>query len=329
MPIKTTQPRPQFILPDPLDASAISGLYTKSPTQYTKITKFALQRFFEECLRTDGQFYSFFKKIVPDTTGFKVNQELTTNPNDRPLQIARYFTEARERPPQIFIQDNGYSYKPDSLGGLMAGWNLNTTRGPQTVRVMDMVQIPIEVTITTLSESELEDLQAFMSAAVGQFQKFLCGYYLNPAKRSDGVYWRVHLPQQHEMSPKSHAPLHGDPRQQFWQATCTLNTFFENSIFLQYYAKPLASPKTGDLELTVPSTVAIGQQVRVGLLHHNFRIAVYSNDRRVAIVRQISTEWYIEPRRPGTFTLLVTSDQPSASSPEILAQQDITVVARL
>lgn len=323
-----TRPSPTFIGVDEFDESTLSGLYSKNPTQYLRITKFSIQRFFEECLKEDGQFRSFFDKIATYTIGLNINEALSDDLDRRHLQIARYFSNVRERPPQIFIQDNGYEYTPSGLGGFASGWNMRDAKGNQVVRVLDVVPIPIEIVCAALSEHEIEDLAAFMSAALGEFQEFTINYIIKPISNDRGLYWEVRLPLRHSISAKSHSPVHGDPQMQIWQFSCAIEVEFENSTYLQYQAAPLAAAKRGSLALSIPPQVKLGMDTPISLQRHPKRISVYSNKPRVAVVRQIGTGYILRPKRLGTCKIIVSSIMSGERGPVTLASTDVTIVAR-
>lgn len=329
MTLPTERPTPQYIAMAPLDRSALTGLMRSDVTQYLRITKLALKQYMEECLKPNGQFRTFFDKVASYTIGYHVNENLDQDPDARHLQIAAFYENMRERPPQIFIQDDGYQYIPDSLGGLCAGWNMNTRAGHQVVHVMDVIKIPVSITCVATSEQEVEDLIAFMEVAFGQLCRFTVGYVLRQHPDVEGSYWEVRIPLQHAIGPKAHSPIHGDPRLQFWSVTCSMETEFENSIMLQYKSQPTVQFKRGDISLQMPSAIRLGQDHRVTLLNYPRPLVVYSTDPRIAIVDERSYEWIIRPRRVGTFTLMVTRLTGSRTGgPEILAQQDINIVAR-
>ncbi len=324
----TERPTPQFIRMSPLDNSTLAAMAQGDPTQYLRVTKMAIRQYLQECLKQGGQFREFFDKLASYTIGYVVNQDLADDPDARHIQIAAFYSNMRERPPQIFIQDQGYEYKPDSLGSIAAGWNMRTRDGHQTVRIMDQVPIPLEIYCTALSQQEVEDLAAFLSVAFGQLQRLTTGYILKPAAQQGGVNWEVRIPFVHSISPKVHSPLHDDPRMQIWQATCSLTVDFENSVYLQYRSQPQFSPRQGTLALSVPTSVVLGQEQPISLLNRPEPVAMYSDDARIAVVQQRGRSWILVPRRIGTCNIIVTKHHGPKEGPEILAQQEITVLSR-
>jgi len=324
----TERPSPQFIRMSPLDNSTLAALSSRDHSQYLRITKLAIVQYLQECLKVGGQFRSFMDKIASYTIGFVVNEDLSDDPDQRPLQIAAYYADVKERPPQIFIQDAGYEYKIDSLGSLAAGWNMMTRDGHQIVRVLDVVPIPLDITLTALSQQEVEDLIAFTSVAFGQVCIMTVNYILRPAMQQNGVYWEVRIPIHHTISAKTHSPVHGDPRVQIWQATCSLTVEFENSVYLQYRSQPQFVPQRGTLGLTIPSWIRLGQEQPISLMNHPEPVSVYSDDTRIAVVQQRQRAWILVPRRVGTCNILVTRTAGPNKGPEILIQQAVEVRAR-
>ena len=323
----TERPSPQFIRMSPLDQSTLAALATKDPTQFLRAAKLILRQYLQECVAATGQFRKFFDKIATYTIGYHVNEELDDDMNKRHLQIADFYTQVSERPPQIFIQDGGYEYKPSSLGSLSAGWNMNTRDGHQSARVLDVVPIPIEITCVAQDVQEVEDLAAFLSAAFGQLCRFTNNYIIRPDTTS-GAYWELRIPLVHTISPKSHSALHEHPELQFWQITCNATFVYENSVFLQYRSQPRYLSQRGDLTLTVPTSLVLGQEHAISLVNRPKPAAVYSDDSRIAVVQQRGFEWIIYPRCVGTFNLMVTRISGPDTGPEIYDQQEITIRAR-
>lgn len=324
----TESPGPAFIQMDPLDKSTLSAIANHDVTQYLKVTKLAIRQYLQECLRQEGQFRTFFDRVASYTIGYHVNEELPDDLHERHIQVAAYWEGMTERPPQIFIQDNGYEYKPASLGSLTAGWNMRTKDGHQLVRVMDVVPIPILIRCVALDVQEIEDLAAFLSVAFGQLNRFTLNYYLKPKTNQYGAYWEVRIPLTHSISAKSNTPVHGDPKLQFWSIDCSLTVDFENSIFMQYRSKPEVELSQNSMFFDTPSTIILGQDQPITLQYHPDPVGVYSNNAKVAGVRKSGNGWTIIPRRPGTFTLVVSRTVGNNSGPEILASKEITVKSR-
>lgn len=322
------RPKPHFVRLDELSQSAIRGLYAKDITQYLKITKLTLQKYLEACIHPEGQFREFFKNFATFTANYVVNEALSEDPQARHLQIARFFTGARENPPQIFVQDNGYEYTPASLGSLTAGWNTRTKEGVQIVRIMDVIPIPVTLTCATQSEQEIDDLIAFMSAAFGQFQRFTCNYILAPPRNGQGVYWEVRIPLKHSISPKSHAALHNDPRDQLWQATCSMEVEFENSTYIQYNAAPKTQPGFGAMRLELPDRIPLTRHVPFTIQKMRYPLKVYSSDERIAIIFSRGTSFTIKPKRIGKFKVMVMKTGIGGDLTTPLLEKEVEVVVR-
>jgi len=322
------RPKPHFVRLDHLSQSAVKGLYAKDITQYLKITKLTLQKYLEACIHPEGQFREFFKNFATFTTNYVVNEALSDDPQARHLQIARFFSGMRESPPQIFIQDNGYEYVPASLGSLTAGWNTRTEEGVQIVRIMDVVPVPVTITCATQSEQEIDDLIAFISAAFGQFQRFTCNYILSPSGSGQGVYWEVRIPLKHSISPKSHAALHNDPRDQLWQASCTMEVEFENSTYIQYNAAPRAQPGEGTMQVVLPDRIPLTRHVPFSIQKMQYPVKVYSSDERIAVIFSRGTSFTISPKRVGRFKVMIMKVGVGGNSNIPLIEKEVEVVVR-
>jgi hypothetical protein len=319
---------PHLIPIDELDTSAQGGLYAHDITQFPKIAKLTIMQFLVGCLHPKGELRRFFNRFATFTVDYHVNEQLDSeNAHERNLQISRYFEGTAEHPPQIFIQDGGYPYTPASLGGLTYGKNTRTKNGMQMVRVMDVVPIPIEITCAATNEQQVEDLTAFLTAAFGQYQKFLCNHVLSPQKNTKGLYYEVRIPLTHNVAPKSHTSLHGDPRKQMWQQNFSMTVDFENSSFIGYNAGPKYNPAdVAAPTIQVPDKVRIYTDMMFQINKMPYPVRVYSDDSRIAVISPMQTHYVISPKRLGTFKIIVAKGVPEDPN-TILTEKQVEVVA--
>jgi hypothetical protein len=341
MPDPIVRPSPQYIRIDPMAETALSGLGNRDITRYLELTKLVIQRYLEECWRPDGQFRQFFDRHASFMGGFIVNEALDQDPDKRHIQIARYFDDAQEAPSQIFIQTSGHEYQPSGLGCLSDGWNLRDQYGTQVIQITDIVKIPVQITCAALKQTDIDMLAASMLAMFGQFQRLTCNYILRAQPTPEyQPQWEVRLPLRPRISNLRHDKLHDDPMAQMWSVQCDLDCVLENSVLMQYRAAPRFDFAEPTFTLTVPSTLRLRQDLTVPLDHYPPRSVFYSTDPRVATVYQQHNSIVIQPRRLGTFTLMVTAEDTAGPEtpatpggaptlgPRVLFQQVITVVAR-
>jgi len=319
---------PHLIAIDEMDQSAIGGLYSHDITQYPKVTKITIQKFLEGCMKSTGQFRNFFDRFASFTIGYHVNEALDKySPHERHIQISRYFAGTREFPPQMFIQDGGYNYVPSSLGGFAAGVNMRDRHGTQVIRVVDVVEIPIDITCAATDEQQVEDLAAFLTAAFGQYQRWLCNYVLRPAENKQGIYYEVRVPLKHTVGPKSHTARHGDPRDQMWQFTFSMLVEFENSAYIKYTNDPRYSPASVAAPVIgAPDKIRIYTDSIFQVSKMPYPIRVYSDDSRVAIITDAQTHYVISPKRLGTFKIMVakgTSEAPHT----VVTEKQVEIVS--
>jgi len=330
------RPKPHFIRLDALDESSIRGLHSQDITQYLKITKITLQKYLEACLHPEGQFREFFKQFASFSVQYTINEALSQDPQVRSIQIGRFFDRTREAPPQIIIQDGGYSYVPASLGSLTGGYNTLTQNGVQIVRVMDVIPIPIEIACAATQERDLQDLLAIISAAFGQLIRFTTNYVLRPPKNQQGAYWEVRVPLQHSVSAKSRSALHGDPQKSFWSATVSMEVEFENSTYIGYRAAPTILEQAGSISLELPDRIPISGPVPFTIKDMPYPVNVHTDDSRIAIVTSGTghTSFVIRPKRLGTCKVLVTRNPITTGKPvreddnKIIAEKEVEVVSR-
>lgn len=239
----------------------------------------------------------------------------------------------QEQPPQIFIQDSGYTYNPASLGGFTAGRNLEKFLGDQMVRIMDVIPVPIEITLVSMDEQQLEDLQAFLSAAFGQFMNFTAKYVLKPPRgqavgENAGAYWEVRVPFTHQMSAKRHSPLHGDPKDRFWEATMSMECIFENSTYIHYRAGPQFSFRQGSMIITAPDKIPLGHPTKVTFRDLAFPVRIYSDNSKVAVIEQSNTQFTIFPKRLGKFNIVAQKPGSNEKQAPIVKTKEVEVVPR-
>lgn len=337
-PPEQTRPGREFLRVDDMARDALVALNQKDMTQYPAITKWAIQKYIEECMGQGGMFRKFFNDFATYSVDYVVNEPLSNNPEKREeqlrnsfkrrIQVARYADEVWERPPQIFIQDNGYDYVPSSLGGFSEGFATNDGLGSQNVRVTDDLMIPIEITCAAMKQQVIEDLCAFMSAIFGSLgQKFTVNYLLKPAPNDEMVYWEVRLPLPHRMSAKTNTPLGGDVKDKIWTATCTLETWFENSAYIYYRNDPRFSFSNRESALLFPSKIKVGTTIPVQFQLEPAISDVVSSDRRIAIVYKTKTHYVCKAKRLGKFTIQVM-EHIAPDGPTVLLEHEVEVVVR-
>ena len=337
-PPEQTRPGREFLRIDDLARDALVALNQKDITQYPAITKWAIQRFIEECMSVGGQFKEFFKNFATYSVDYVTNETLSRDPEKRDeqlrtsfkryIQVARMADNVWENFPQIFIQDGGYNYVPSSLGGFSEGFATGDDLGSQNVRVTDDIMIPIEITCAALKQQTCEDLAAFMSAIFGQLgQKFTVNYLLKPAPNDQRIYWEVRLPLPHRMSVKTNTPLHTDPKDQVWTVTCSLECWFENSAYVYYRNDPRFQLTEQSGSLSFPDRIKVGTTVPVSFHYEPAISDVVSSDRRIAIVYKTNTHYIVKAKKLGNFTLQVMQFK-APEGPTVLLEQDVEVVVR-
>jgi hypothetical protein len=340
-PPEQTRPGRDFLRVDDLAKDALVALNQKDITQYPAITKWCLQKFIEECLAERGQFREFFDKFATYTVDFVVNENLSANATKRDeqlrerftrhIQVARFYDDMRERPPQIFLQDGGYDYTPSSLGGLSSGFATGDDLGSQNVSITDEITIPIEITAAALDEQIIQDLAAFLSAAFGSLgQTFTTRYILKPAPNDQGIYWEVRIPLQHRMSAKSHTPLKDDSRMQIWSVTCSLDIVFENSAYVYYRNDPRFQFTNRSSALFVPDKIQVGTVVPINFQMEPAISDVKSSDHRVAIIYKDSahgTRYFCKAKKLGRFTIQVMAFRAPEGA-TVLLEKEVQVVVR-
>ncbi len=337
-PPEQTRPGRDFLRVDDMARDALVALNEKDITQYPAVTKWAVQKYIEECMAPEGVFKKFFNYFATYAVDNVVNETLSSNPVKRDkqlrssfkqyIQVARFADEVRERPPQIFIQDSGYDYTPSSLGGFSEGFATGDDLGSQNVRITDDVMIPIEITCAALKEQTCGDLAAFLSAIFGQLgQKFTVNYLLKPAPNDKGIYWEVRLPLTHRMSAKSNTALHGDVKDQIWTVTCSLETWFENSAYIYYRNDPRYQPTQRESALFFPDTIKVGTIIPIEFNYEPALSDVVSSDSRIAIIYKTNTHYVVKAKKLGKFTIQVM-EHKGPDGATVLLEHDVEVVVR-
>lgn len=320
-----------FIKTEELDQSYIDALKAGNDTRYLNLTKFTVQKYLEACLRPDGQFRKFFDKFAVFTGGFVVNENFNGKNDDRRhLQIARYMSQTKAMPPQIFIQDEGYNHTPSGLGGFSAGWNERTPDGAQIVRVTGIAEIPLVITFSAVKdETAVDDMIGFFEAAFGDYQKFLCGWVLRPASPIDGAYWEVRIPLTWNIGTKTSSPILGSAGEDVvWSVTAPITFDFENSSYITYQAAPIADLRNTDFTVEVPTSIPLNSVIPINIGHMPYPIEIYSSDYRIALIRQEGSSYFIHPKRAGVFKLVIAKKGGDDQTKQMYEEKEIRVTLR-
>lgn len=305
---------PGFIdLDDPITASEAAN---NDPTRILMLAKSAVQLYLSECL--SGQFKDLFARFTKYSVEWSA-QDFSEDESERKVQVARYFKDLKEKLPQIFIQDGGFTYNRQGLGPWDDAGRLED--GTRWVRQFKSYPMPITLTIATLDEQMTEDLATFVSEAFGDLLPFTVADALKIGNSS----WRLIIPLTFTIDAKTNTPFHEDHKEQVWFVTITSEFRFESYRYMNYRVNTTAFyDPTAAMLFTIPSKIRLGQTAVFSVNMRREGIEISSSDSKVGLIdpeRQT-----LLGKRLGSFKFLVRDRLAGGSLPKILQETLITVV---
>jgi hypothetical protein len=209
-----------------------------------------------------GERRQFFAKFAPYSESWQVHTDRSwvgENYLDQAVQIARYYEDTPEAPPQILLRTNGYTGTPSSLGTFAMGKARENQT--QVVAVIDTTKVALDLAVAALDPEQAHLLVHFCETALGPLSRFLVNSLLmaeDESKRN----WAVTLPIQWTVGALADVPIGEDRKNRLWTTTFSEEVQVEVATWAEY-SRPatlynLGGPRMDSVTITVPSQVRIG-----------------------------------------------------------------------
>jgi len=299
-------------------------------------TKSALQWYLDQFFQSDGRYRDildwtapFMVSFVTDLTG---NSELDDTMFYE-IQLARIWSDLREKLPAIIIADTGFTYQQSGLGGQIRGVRINDRQVSSAAPMLATVELDLMTAST--DESTTSDLADALTYILGPLTSMVKGWWIYSGRPEDN--WEVRLPQVGAApSGLERRNVGEDTRDSIWTATLTLSVEFEGIVQFGRDCNLHVDTRNAIQNINVPPTPSDPSLIGEGPMDAAFTDydapeAVYlgkphpltitsmpyfgkfvSDDSRVAIVDDYNV---IHPKRLGKFNLMLLDMRPDGKEP--------------
>lgn len=309
------------------------------------ITKSAVEQYIRSFLDSGGRHRDTIESIAKGSLQYITDKSIQNDPTKRPTQLARIFSEVREKTPAILIVDAGMESIPSGLNsGLTASTLIN---GKWQGWYNKQFKIDLTIVVLTNDQDSTDQLMEIVELLFNNLRQISDGSEIRA--REPGHNWAVRLPLTFTVSSTAGANITEDNKDQLWFAEFSLpveseDTFsiempFDTSLTSSDYDQDFRSGMSVDQAnlsqaippiITAPDTIQINTSAAISFSrlrpHHKIII-----DQPMIATIDVPGR-VVTPRRLGTFNLQVVDldirqdDQgPRAMAPVVVATKSITV----
>jgi len=333
--------------------SKVESVAKDAEARVTETVKNAVASYLGLYLSSEG----LHRKLLNLTAGFSVQFDTRIrgprdpdDPSVYDIQLARYWSELRQRLPCILIVDAGFKYVNPGLGGITDSFHVSTTTS--SVQLTMLAEVPLTLNVAALDETTCGDIRDLLVHILGPLSHLTKGHVIRSTRPEDT--WEVRMPLNFEPSGLTHKSITQDTKDQMWTTTISLTATFEGLIRVAFdnqlhpdlfsgvfgnvdkpgFAYNLGTgqllPSTGtstiDTTINVPPTIKLHQHAPIDVSWIPSNSYFTSTDPRIALINQSNCS--IIPKKLGSFQVKLVQTTPGANSgPRILFSWDVKVVA--
>lgn len=242
------------------EIAGVKGEENRQVSRWEHLAKLAVSGYLQSCLTGDRK--QFFKTFAPYSTQWQLRTDRQwrgEDPLEQAVQIARFFEDVQQAPPQILIRATGYTFRNQNLGSFAISKPQN---GSQIVASIESTTVPVDLAVAALDEDQAGYLVHFLESAFGPLCRFLINYLIKPEDETRRN-WAVYLPLTWSVGGLTDVPITEDRKNRLWTTTYSAEVQVDVAIWAQYstpFTVKLGElpPRTLGVNLSIPSTVKVG-----------------------------------------------------------------------
>ncbi len=213
------------------EIAGVKGEERRQVSRWEHLAKLAVSRYLQSCLTGDRK--QFFKTFAPYSTQWQLRtdrQWTGEDPLDQAVQIARFFEDVQQAPPQILIRSTGYTFRNQNLGSFAVS---RPEVDKQVVATIESTTVPLDLAVAATDEDQAGYLVHFMESAFGPLCRFLINYLLKPEEETHRN-WAVYLPLTWSVGGLVDVPITDDRKNRLWTTTYSAEVQVDVAIWAQY-----------------------------------------------------------------------------------------------
>lgn len=305
------------------EIAGVKGEEQRQVSRWEHLAKLAVAGYLQSCLTGDRK--QFFTEFAPYSTQWQLRTDKQwrgEDPLDQAVQIARFFENVREAPPQVLIRSTGYTFRNQNLGTFAIS---RPEAKRQVVASIESTIVPLDLAVAAQDEDQAGYLIHFVESAFGPLCRFLINYLIKPEDETRRN-WAVYLPLTWSVGGLTDVPITEDRKNRLWTTTYSAEVNVDVAIWAQY-----STPFTAKLGAIPPQMrtvrISLPNQVRVGTA-----TPLYVDNRPadskwkvddVSLARITSSDSLLA-RRVGTVIVSLMSEVKPGNEP--YASQQVQIV---
>lgn len=288
-------------------------------SRWGHLAKMAIASFLSECI--DGNYKQFFTKFAPYSKYWKINTDQSfnvdpayhgpaeNNPLAKPINIVRYYEESKEKPPQIFIRDVGWTAQNQNLGGLTFGYYSQQEKAI-VGEIVNNTVVSLELVAAALDGDDTSRLIHFLDVIFGPIGSSWIHHGVLYPKDNSKRSWAMTLPLTCTIGSLSDLPLGDDRKKRVWTQSVTMDVTVEHSTRATWQWDPSFSAKFEQTTVTlqIPETMRVGSSTPILVSRIPATSKLIVNDCSKAIILTNNT---LFAKRTGSVVVSLISTNSS------------------
>jgi len=289
------------------------------------LTKLKLQEYIESFFNKLGENYDLLQAISPHFVNYNIDRSFdpVTDPTQKKMQIARYFSELRSIIPAILIIDGGVNPVLHNIGLIdSARLDDGYWRGYYPI----LRRIPVSIIAAARDLDEADEISGVLSLMFNELRNLAGGSYIT-GKQEEGETWVITLPHEGVSIGKlSEMDIEGEPVEKIWWAEMEMEMLFEDSLAIkQKLPDTPVMPKSATNippipKIIVPDQISINHRTSIVITGFQDRYKIYLSNPKVAT---LSYNMILTPRGYGKTKIQIYDTAPGR---KIIAEKEIEII---
>lgn len=236
------------------------------------LTKAKLQEYIASFFGRLGENHDLLQIVSPRSVNFNIDRsfDVASDPTQRKLQIAKYFTELRSIIPCILILDGGIVPSLQSVGLISDAYNQN---GYWHGRYPIVRRIPVSIIVAARDVESADELSSVLSLLFNELRNVAGGSRIQ-GRSEEGETWVIFLPNEGVPSTGlTEVDIEGEPIEKIFYSELSMEVTYEDTIQIQQLLPTIQErgiavnnedvTKNNPPKIIMPSTISINDQVIV------------------------------------------------------------------
>jgi hypothetical protein len=296
------------------------------------LTKLKIQEYIESFFSRVGENHDLLGIVSPRGVTYNIDKsfEPATDPTQRKLQVARYFSELRGVVPCILIADGGVIPVMHNIGLISDSYSRD---GNWNGHYPILRQIPITILAATRDQESADELVSILSLLFNELRNLAGGNYIT-GKAEEGETWTVTLPNEGvPASQVNEVDIQGEPVEKIFYSEITMVVMYEDVIRVQeklanFEQNSPFKVNEPNLSQNPPPSIEIADTIPINTQVHLI-VRNMENHHRIVMSdgtkATLSYNMMLTPRKLGKVAIQVIDIQKRPEE-RIVAQKTIEII---